>query len=140
MSNIATSQSQFDAAYKAAQPKAVQALMAMPGGWTARQATAIALVKQGYVIDNSIMVWGWDPWIVTQQRIAEGYTWVPSAGQPPVVVAPGLSYAGQMYEPQIVPAGGILVTLDMDLLPQIFAAPSAAVVATIAPPVAESKA
>lgn len=127
--NIATSQTQFDAAYKAAQPEPVQQLMAMPAGIASRAPTAAKLAQEGYLIDNAIMVWGYDPWIATQARIQLGYTWIPSLLQPPVMVAPGIAkpVGGlQIYDPQIIPAGAIPVTLDLDLLPEIFAAPTAA--------------
>jgi hypothetical protein len=38
-----------------------------------------------------------------------GYTWVPSALQQPVEVAPGLTYAGASYDPSKPPAGSIAV-------------------------------
>jgi hypothetical protein len=119
---------EFDAAYKAAQPAAVKELMAMPNtNNIAKVALARELATQGYVIDGAIMVWGWDPSIVTQQRIAAGYTWVPSYLQPPVQVAPGLIYAGGVaYDPAIMPVGAIPVTLDMAALLSIFTPSGAA--------------
>jgi len=129
MSNIATSEQQFDAAYKAAQPKAVQDLMELPPGTASRLATAIQLADKGYVIDSPIMVWNYGPWLATQSRLAIGYTWVPSLLQPPVMMEPGLAKAVgglQIYEPGIVPAGAILVTLDLDLLPHLFPTPAGA--------------
>ncbi len=119
MPNIATSQAQFDAAYKAAQPKPVQELMALPAG-VDRTAQARTLAEDGYVIDNTIMVWDWDPWTTTQSRLAFGYSWVPSVLGPPIPSAPGVTYNGGIYDPSIVPTGAIVVTLDLDLLPQIF--------------------
>jgi hypothetical protein len=113
---------EFDAAYKAAQPAAVKELMAMPNtNNIAKVALARELATQGYVIDGAIMVWGWDPFYVTTQRIALGYTWVPSYLQPPVQVAPGLTFTGEpAYDPAVMPIGAIPVTLDMAALLAIF--------------------
>jgi hypothetical protein len=44
-------------------------------------------------------------------RQAAGYTWVPSAGQNPVEVAPGLGAVGNLaaYDPNNPPPGSIIV-------------------------------
>ena len=57
------------------------------------------------------MVWGWDPSIVTSMRQADGYTWVPSALQNPVEVAPDFPPSGTLaaYDPNNPPAGSIAV-------------------------------
>jgi hypothetical protein len=102
-------QQAFDNAYWAAQPPAVQALQSMPPN---ERATAAAqLASEGYSIDVPIMVWGWDPSIVTSAREAEGYTWVPSAMQNPVEVVPGLPSVGSLaaYNPTDPPSGSIMV-------------------------------
>jgi hypothetical protein len=76
-----------------------------------RAAYAHTLASEGYTIDVPIMVWGWDPSIVTSMRQADGYTWVPSATQNPVAVAPGLGALGNLpaYDPNNPPPGSILV-------------------------------
>jgi len=103
-------QQAFDDSYWASQPQPVQALRYMqnPGQ---REALATQLASQGYSIDVPIMVWGWDPSVVTSMRQADGYTWVPSAMQNPVAVAPGLPSMGSLtaYNPNNPPAGSIAV-------------------------------
>ena len=76
-----------------------------------RAALATQLASEGYSIDVPIMVWGWDPSAVTNMRQAEGYTWVPSALQAPVQMAPGLPSMGthSAYNPKNPPAGSIAV-------------------------------
>lgn len=121
--NIASSAAQFDPAYKAAQPKAVQDLMNMPNA--TREESSLELAQQGYIIDVPIMTWGWSPFIVMTERIAAGYTWVPSALMPPVTLAPGLSSGNvKRYEPTIIPAGAIIVTLDLDAIKTAYPAPA----------------
>jgi len=73
---------EFDAAYLAHQPPAIQHLMAMPvdgptqndlaGQFQARLATAQGLAAQGYLIDSIIMVYGWDPYWAMFYRLAWG--------------------------------------------------------------------
>jgi hypothetical protein len=100
----------FDNAYWAAQPTAVQALRNIqdPGE---RATMATQLASEGYSIDVPIMVWGWDPSITTSMRQADGYTWVPSALQGPVEMAPGLGSMGGIpaYNPNNPPVGSIAV-------------------------------
>jgi hypothetical protein len=98
----------FDQAYWASQPPAVQQLQYMQDS-TQRAQVASQLEQQGYSIDEPIMVWGWDPQITTQLRQADGYTWVPSAQQQPVEVAPGLTFGGASYNPSSPPPGSITV-------------------------------
>jgi hypothetical protein len=102
------SQASYDASYWAEQPAAVQVLQHIQDP-TQRAAMATELAQEGYSIDVPIMDWGWDPQITTQLRQADGYTWVPSAEQPPVEVAPGLTFAGASYNPAQPPTGSILV-------------------------------
>jgi hypothetical protein len=98
----------FDDAYWANQPPAVQQLRDMQS--QAQRATMGAqLAQEGYTIDVPIMVWGWDPATTTAARQSMGYTWVPSAGQQPVEVAPGLTFAGAAYDPAHPPPGSIIV-------------------------------
>jgi hypothetical protein len=99
----------FDDAYWAKQPTAVQQLRNIQDPAEKTQ-LATKLAQQGYSIDVPIMVWGWDPAIATQLRQSQGYTWVPSALQQPVEVAPGLSVPGlPSYDPAHPPAGSITV-------------------------------
>ncbi len=103
-------QQAFDNAYWASQPAAVQALQKIQD--PAERATmATQLASEGYSIDVPIMVWGWDPSITTAMRQADGYTWVPSALQNGVEVAPGLPAVGTLaaYDPNSPPAGSIAV-------------------------------
>jgi hypothetical protein len=76
-----------------------------------REATATQLANEGYSIDVPIMVWGWDPSITMAMRQSEGYTWVPSALQAQVQVAPGLSSVGTLaaYNSNNPPPGSISV-------------------------------
>ncbi|MEO8025163.1 MAG: hypothetical protein ABI823_01735 [Bryobacteraceae bacterium] len=98
--------------YWAAQPKPVQELRFMddPGD---RRAKAYELASAGYQIDVPIMVWDWDPKQTMDLRKMYGYTWVPSALQDPVKIAPGLTMPGVTpYDPTRPPAGSILVNTD----------------------------
>ena len=126
MPDIATdaTQAQYDAAYLAAQPPAVKTLMGLPGG-SPRIAAAQTLVAEGYLVDTTIMVWAWSAYYTMKSRLAYGYTWVPSAGMPPIQEAPGDDQPGvPPYDAAVMPKGGLLVTLDIDLLtPALFPAP-----------------
>jgi hypothetical protein len=96
-------------AYWAEQPPAVQALRNIPDDQ--RAAAAQDLANQGYTIDVPIMVWGWDPLVTMTQRAADGFTWVPSALQPAVPVAPGDSFPNlPSYDPNTPPPGSIPVS------------------------------
>jgi hypothetical protein len=99
-------------AYWATQPAEVQALMYAPNE-TKRMELAHELADQGFLIDVPIMVWGWDPLSTMVVRRNQGYTWVPSANQDPVAVAPGVSFPGlPSYDPKNAPSGSIAVTTD----------------------------
>jgi hypothetical protein len=76
-----------------------------------RTTLATQLASEGYSIDVPIMVWGWDPSLVTSMREADGYTWVPSALQNPIEAAPGFAGYGTVaaYNPNDPPAGSIAV-------------------------------
>lgn len=98
----------FDQTYWSSQPAAVQQLEnAAPED---RPGLATQLANEGYSIDVPIMVWGWDPATTMAERQSLGYTWVPSALQQPVEVAPGLSFNGASYNPANPPSGSIQVT------------------------------
>jgi hypothetical protein len=109
-SSAVDQQEAFDNAYWASQPAPVQALRTMQNQ-EQRAAVATQLASEGYSIDVPIMVWGWDPSITMAMRQSEGYTWVPSALQNPVEVAPGLPSLGTLaaYNPNNPPAGSITV-------------------------------
>jgi len=98
----------FDEIYWANQPAAVQQLQNIQNP-AERAQVGEQLAQEGYSIDVPIMVWGWDPATTTAARESMGYTWVPSAQQQPVEVAPGLTYAGTAYNPANPPAGSIAV-------------------------------
>jgi hypothetical protein len=103
-------QQAFDNAYWAEQPAAVQALRTMQNSGE-RTALATQLANEGYSIDVPIMVWGWDPSITTSMRQSYGYTWVPSALQSGIEMAPGLPSVGTQaaYDPNNPPPGSIAV-------------------------------
>jgi hypothetical protein len=106
-STTLTAQQAFDDAYWAAQPAAVQALRDASADDRVQMATQLA--QEGYSIDVPIMVWGWDPYTTTNTRVADGYTWVPSAMQSSVSSAPGVSFDGASYNASDPPAGSIAV-------------------------------
>jgi hypothetical protein len=105
-------QADFNKAYWASQPVAVQALQTSKDVFDDSR----ALAKAGYTIDATIM--GGpnlaDPYITNLLRIQYGYAWVPNALQPGIPVAPGLMFPGQpTYDPSKPPAGSIKVSLDL---------------------------
>lgn len=103
-----TTQQQFDQAYWASQPPEIQAFETIDPAQRAAQAATLA--TSGFIIDVPIMVWGWDPYLVMMQRAQYGYTWVPSALQPPIGIAPGLTEPGVVpYNPADPPPGSIIV-------------------------------
>jgi hypothetical protein len=98
-----------DDAYWAKQPAAVQQLREIDDP-DERKAQATQLAGQGYTIDVPIMVWGFDAAKTTALRQQYGYTWVPSALQNPVELAPGLTMPTMAsYDPNHPPAGSIIV-------------------------------
>jgi len=108
-----TAQQQFDQAYWASQPPEVRAL---PGiaDQDQRANQAATLATDGFTIDVPIMVWAWDAYLVMTMRAQMGYTWVPSALQPPVTIAPGLAQPGVVpYDPSNAPAGSIKVSTNI---------------------------
>jgi hypothetical protein len=121
--NQETTQQQFDQAYWASQPPEVQAL---PGitDQEQRATTAAELATNGFTIDVPIMVWGWDAYLTMTMRAQFGYTWVPSALQPPVSIAPGIAQPGVVsYDPLHPPAGSIKVSTSIQDYPPFTAAP-----------------
>jgi hypothetical protein len=97
----------YDDAYWAAQPAAVQQLRDIPDP-EKRGALATQLAAEGYKIDVPIMMWGWDPAKTMAMRVSDGYTWVPSAYQNPVEVAPGINFPpGKPYDPNNPPPDSI---------------------------------
>jgi hypothetical protein len=99
-------------AYWAMQPPEVQALRDISDD-TQRAEAASELAYKGFAIDVPIMVWKWDPLVTMELRKSAGYTWVPSAMQAPVQVAPGLAFPGSpSYDPNNPPPGSIKVTTD----------------------------
>lgn len=76
-----TFQQQFLAAYIASKPPAVRALWpVVADGFddNARQAIVSQLVAQGYILDNQIDVWNWDPMTTMLVRTEQGMTTVPA--------------------------------------------------------------
>lgn len=117
------SQQAFDAAYWASQAPSVTVLQSQ--GYPGNVITATNLAGQGYTIDVPIMVYHWDACLVQSERKKDGYTWVPSALQPPVTVVPGLTFNGQAYDPANPPSGSIRVTVNAaDYKPYVVPAPS----------------
>jgi hypothetical protein len=105
---IDTAQSASEA-YWSKQPAAVQQLRHIDD-YGQRAMLAGQLAAQGYSIDVPVMVWGWDASKTTQLRQGFGYTWIPSAMQPQVSAAPGISGGAIIpYDPAHPPVGSILV-------------------------------
>src|ERR1700693_3400963 len=106
-------QTAFDKAYWASEPPELQALPAIED-FTQRSTRAAVLAAQGFVVDVPIMVWSWDPYLVMTMRSNYGYTWVPSALQSNVLVAPGVSQPGTVpYDPAHPPTGSIRVSTSL---------------------------
>jgi len=103
-------QAEIDA-YWAGQPAAVQQLRNIRD-FVQRMSMANQLASQGYSIDKSIMVWGYDPMKTMVTRQIYGYSWVPSLNQsvdatPP----PGFALPGQTpYDPAHPAPGSITVS------------------------------
>ena len=112
-----TTQTQFDQAYWASQPPEVRALVGI-ADQTQRASVAAQLASQGFTIDVPIMVWGWDAYLVMTMRANYGFTWVPSALQPAVTMAPGVSIPGTLpYDPANPPPGSIRVSTNIQDYP-----------------------
>jgi hypothetical protein len=120
---MSTTQQLFDAAYWASQPPEVQALISI-ADQEQRANQAATLASNGFTIDVPIMVWGWDPYLVMTMRAQFGYTWVPSALQPPVTIAPGAAQPGVVaYNPSDPPPGSITVSTNIADYPPFIAPP-----------------
>jgi len=106
-------QATFNALYYASKPPAVAALKDI-GDDGKRVAAANALAIQGYVIDLQIDGLGDDPFWYMTFRKENGYTWWPSALQPPISELPGLAgFPGVTpYDPLHPPPGSIKVSID----------------------------
>jgi hypothetical protein len=118
-----TAQQQFDQAYWMSQPPEVRAL---PGiaDQDQRANQAATLATDGFTIDVPIMVWAWDAYLVMQMRSQFGYTWVPSALQPPVTIAPGVAQPGVVaYDPLHPPPGSIAVSTNIADYPPFESSP-----------------
>ncbi len=114
----------FNAAYWASKPPEVRALATIYDQ-DVRTSQASTLAMQGFVIDVPIMVWGWDPYLCMGLRQNFGYTWVPSALQPNVSIAPGLSAPGTVaYDPKNPPGGSIKVSTNLADYPAFDPAPA----------------
>lgn len=98
--------------YWALQPPEVQKLRDVPE-FEDRVKLGRQLADQGFVIDPTIMVYGWNPYRVMQNRKDAGYTWVPSFSQPAILEPPGFTFPGlPTYDPYNPPQGSIRVTTD----------------------------
>lgn len=118
-----TTQQQFDQAYWASQPPEIQSLQNI-GDQNQRAAQAAQLATNGFTIDIPIMVWGWDAFLMMTLREQFGYTWVPSALQAPVTIAPGTAQPGVApYDPLHPPPGSIKVSTNTADYPPFIALP-----------------
>ena len=130
-----TTQQQFDQAYWASQPPEVQALQSITDQ-DQRATLAAQLASNGFTIDVPIMVWAWDPFLVMTMRAQMGYTWVPSALQPPVSIAPGDTQPGVVpYDPSDPPPGSIKVSTNIADYPPYATPAPAPTIPTPADPV-----
>lgn len=109
--------------YWAAQDPDIQPLRGKPPD----AATIDALLKANKILDTQIHIWGWDAQITEYMRAAEGYTWVPSFGQPNIPVGPGISFPGlPSYDPGNPPSRSIKVSINpSDYPPTIIPHPPA---------------
>jgi hypothetical protein len=118
-------QQQFDQAYWAFEPPEIQALPGIADP-DQRASRAAELATKGFTIDVPIMVWGWDAYLVMKMRSDFGYSWVPSALQPPVTIAPGLAQPGFVsYDPLRPPPGSIHVSTNVQDYPPFNPPPQA---------------
>ncbi len=129
-----TTQSEFDQAYWASEPPEIVAAFGPASTLSQddRTTRAVQLAQQGFTIDIAIMVWDWDPYLVMTMRANYGFTWVPAALQPPITVAPGLSFPGAAYDPNSPPAGSIPVSVNIANYPPY--APPASTAPAAPPP------
>jgi hypothetical protein len=103
-------------AYWRRQPLEVQKLREIQDPWERRD-RAVQLAQRGYLIDPAIMIWGWDPLRTMLLRSVHGYTWVPSALQPPILARPGFVVPGiPAYDPYNPPPGSVPVEFSFAVL------------------------
>jgi hypothetical protein len=103
-------------AYWRRQPLEVQKLREIQDPWQRRD-RAVELAHRGYQIDPAIMIWGWDPLRTMLLRRLHGYTWVPSALQPPILARPGFVFPGvPTYDPHNPPPGSVPVEISFAVL------------------------
>ena len=113
---LATNQKQFNDAYIASKPLEVQALFSM-GSDEARAAKGQELAYK-YLLCKRIDINNGDPWTVMLTWLDLGYTWMPSALQDPLTVAPGLNdQHDPPYDPLNPRPGSIKVSIDLDDYP-----------------------
>ena len=130
-----TPQSIFDAAYQASLPPQVAALGQIVD-FDARSLAASLLAMQGFTIDVPINVWGWDPFLTMTYRTNYGYTWVPSALQPNISIAPGVVQPGTVvYDPNKPPPGSIKVSTNPADFPPFTPPAPPSLIPTVADPV-----
>lgn len=132
---------QFDDAYWASQPPAVQALR---NAGANRLMLAVQLAQAGYLIDEDIMVWGWDPGQQMARRVELGLPYVPSLLLQPLGATPGYAYpgitpgAGQLPFPSSMPAGWMRVSVALSDYPSFDPpAPPKTPVYTLGPQIAK---
>ncbi len=82
-----------------------------------RIAEGFRLASEGHILDKDIDIQFADvmsaPWLLMQQRAANGYTWIPSALQPNIAMAPGISGPqSPAYDLKNPPRGSIKVSVD----------------------------
>lgn len=75
------------------------------------------LAQEGHILDKEIDIQFADvpsaPWQIMHRRMSLGYTWVPSALQPNIEMAPGLAGPqAPAYDPANPPRGSIKVSVD----------------------------
>lgn len=110
-------QTAFDKVYWASQPPELRALPSIDD-FQQRSLRAADLAAKGFTVDVPIMVWSWDPYLVMTMRTDYGYTWVPSALQPNIRVAPSVAQPGAVaYDPTRAPTGSIRVSTDVAQYP-----------------------
>jgi hypothetical protein len=120
---LMTDQQTFNAAYLAAQPPQLQALMAMPVDSEAdiqsRVTAALSLAHQGFAIDNEIMGHGFDAFEVQSECIELDETWKPNMlqaqlGQEGGYALPGGNVLPGMLGPypETMPPGWLIVSVN----------------------------
>jgi hypothetical protein len=101
---------QFNDAYWASKHPDVRALRGMERMSEERTAAAVELMKRGFIIDKVIDLGEWDAYDAMRAREVYGFTWVPSLGQEPIAVMPGVEFPGHTYDAKNPPPGSIRVS------------------------------